>query len=110
MAQGVGWQARPCARYDHAPDQVGWQPGQDHEKRQGRSGIGALCDPCRHGILIAGFYHRGSMSTIALDIPENFEQAIWLTPEELAAQIRLMAALKMFELGKLSSGKAASLA
>ena len=50
------------------------------------------------------------MSIIALDIPENFEQAIWLTPEELAAQIRLMAALKMFELGKLSSGKAASLA
>jgi len=32
------------------------------------------------------------------------------TPEELQAQIRLMAALKMFELGKLSSGKAAELA
>ena len=32
------------------------------------------------------------------------------TPEELEAQIRLMAALKMFELGKLSSGKAAELA
>lgn len=33
-----------------------------------------------------------------------------MTPEELATQIRLMAALKMFELGKLSSGKAAALA
>ena len=32
------------------------------------------------------------------------------TPEELEAQIRLMVALKMFELGKLSSGKAAELA
>jgi predicted HTH domain antitoxin len=32
------------------------------------------------------------------------------TPEEMQAQIRLMAALKMFELGKLSSGKAAELA
>jgi predicted HTH domain antitoxin len=32
------------------------------------------------------------------------------TPEEMGAQIRLMAALKMFELGKLSSGKAAQLA
>ena len=31
-------------------------------------------------------------------------------PEELEAQIRLMAALKMFELGKLSVGKAAELA
>jgi predicted HTH domain antitoxin len=33
-----------------------------------------------------------------------------LTPDELAAQIKLMAALKMFELGKLSSGKEAELA
>ena len=32
------------------------------------------------------------------------------TPQEFEAQIRLMAALKMFELGKLSSGKAAILA
>ncbi len=32
------------------------------------------------------------------------------TPEEMQAQIRLMAALKMFELGKLTSGKAAELA
>ena len=32
------------------------------------------------------------------------------TSEELEAQVRLMAALKMFELGKLSSGKAAELA
>jgi len=41
------------------------------------------------------------MSTLSLDFPEHFE---------LASQIRLMAALKMFELGKLSSGKAAELA
>lgn len=33
-----------------------------------------------------------------------------MTPEELTAQVRLMAAVKMFELGKLSSGKAAELA
>ncbi len=39
------------------------------------------------------------MSTLQLDYPD-----------ELAAQIRLMAALKMFELGKLSSGQAAQLA
>jgi predicted HTH domain antitoxin len=36
--------------------------------------------------------------------------AVQTTPDELQAQIRLMAALKMFELGKLSSGKAADLA
>jgi len=33
-----------------------------------------------------------------------------LTKDELEAHIRLMAALKMFELGKVSSGKAAELA
>jgi predicted HTH domain antitoxin len=50
------------------------------------------------------------MQEIALKYPDNFELAVQTTPEELEAQIRLMAALKMFELGKLSSGKAAELA
>ena len=50
------------------------------------------------------------MSKIMVDIPEGLELAVQTTPEELSAQIRLMAALKMFELGKLSSGKAAELA
>lgn len=43
-------------------------------------------------------------------MPENFEQAVSLTREEVDQQVRLMAALKMFELGKISSGKAAELA
>lgn len=47
---------------------------------------------------------------IVLEIPEGLELAMQTTPEELQAQIRLMAALKMFELGKLSLGKAAELA
>ncbi|MGC9358663.1 MAG: UPF0175 family protein [Anaerolineae bacterium] len=42
--------------------------------------------------------------------PEDLALAVQTTPEELDAQVRLMAALKMFELGKLSSGKAAELA
>jgi predicted HTH domain antitoxin len=42
--------------------------------------------------------------------PSGFEQAVHLTKEELEQHIRLMAALKMFELGKISSGKAAQLA
>ena len=43
-------------------------------------------------------------------LPENFEQAVGMTRSELDQQVRLMAALKMFELGKISSGKAAELA
>jgi predicted HTH domain antitoxin len=50
------------------------------------------------------------MKEMTLAYPDSLESAVQLTPEEIAAQIRLMAALKMFELGKLSSGKAAELA
>ena len=50
------------------------------------------------------------MKKITLEYPDDLELAVQTTPEELEAQIRLMAALKMFELGKLSSGKAAELA
>ena len=50
------------------------------------------------------------MSQVQLSLPEGFERAVHLTAAELENQIRLMAALKMFELGKLSSGKAAELA
>ena len=50
------------------------------------------------------------MKEMTLEYPDDFELAVQTTPEELEAQIRLMAALKMFELGKLSSGKAAELA
>ena len=42
-------------------------------------------------------------------VPENFEMAVHLTRPELDHHLRLMAALKMFELGQISSGKAAEL-
>jgi len=42
--------------------------------------------------------------------PGGFELALRMNKEEMAQYIRLMAALKMFELGKISSGKAAELA
>ena len=50
------------------------------------------------------------MSQITFEYLEGLETAVGTTAEELSAQIRLIAALKMFELGKLSSGKAAQLA
>ncbi|MDI6889855.1 MAG: UPF0175 family protein [Thermodesulfovibrionales bacterium] len=42
--------------------------------------------------------------------PSGFEHSVHMTKEEMEQHIRLMAALKMFELGKISSGKAAELA
>ena len=50
------------------------------------------------------------MRKLTVEYPDDLELAVQATREELEAQIRLMAALKMFELGKLSSGKAAELA
>ena len=51
-----------------------------------------------------------AVEKLMIEYPEDLELAVATTRAELEAQIRLMAALKMFELGKLSSGKAAQLA
>lgn len=50
------------------------------------------------------------MKAMTITYPDDLAEAVQLTEAELDAQLRLMAALKMFELGKLSSGKAAELA
>jgi predicted HTH domain antitoxin len=50
------------------------------------------------------------MSQIILSIPDETLLALRLTPEQLGAELRLAAAIKMYELGRLSSGAAARLA
>jgi len=47
---------------------------------------------------------------LKIKYPSGFEHAVHLSKNEMEQHIRLMAALKMFELGKVSSGKAAELA
>ena len=47
---------------------------------------------------------------LTLKYLSGFGHAVHLSKEEMGQHIRLMAALKMFELGKVSSGKAAELA
>lgn len=47
---------------------------------------------------------------LKIKYPSGFEHSVHMTKEEIEHYIRLMAALKMFELGKISSGKAAELA
>lgn len=46
---------------------------------------------------------------LKIKYPSGFENYVHMTKEEMEQHIRLMAALKMFELGKISSGKAAEL-
>ena len=47
---------------------------------------------------------------LKIKYPVGFENAVHMTKDEMEQHIRLMAALKMFELGKVSAGKAAELA
>ncbi|MBT9141601.1 MAG: hypothetical protein DDT30_02201 [Dehalococcoidia bacterium] len=47
---------------------------------------------------------------LKIKYPSGFEHAVHMAKEEMDQHLRLMAALKMFELGKVSSGNAAELA
>jgi predicted HTH domain antitoxin len=49
------------------------------------------------------------MTTVRLDFPDSIVLASGQSPEELADEARLLLALKLFERGRLSSGRAAEL-
>jgi predicted HTH domain antitoxin len=50
------------------------------------------------------------MKTIQIEYPESIPAALNLSPESFEEEARLALAIKLFELGRLSSGQAASLA
>ena len=50
------------------------------------------------------------MSEITLSIPDETLVALKVKPDQLGAEIRLAAAVKLYELGRISSGAAAKLA
>ena len=50
------------------------------------------------------------MCEIRFSIPREALLALKLTPDQMESELRLAAAIKLYELGKLSSGAAAALA
>lgn len=50
------------------------------------------------------------MSEITLSIPDDTLLALKVRPDQLGAELRLAAAVKLYELGRISSGAAAKLA
>jgi predicted HTH domain antitoxin len=50
------------------------------------------------------------MKTVTIPYPEGLPQTLKLSDSEFAEEVRFLAAAKLFELGKISSGKAAKMA
>lgn len=50
------------------------------------------------------------MSEITMTVPDEALSAFQMTPEQFAAELRLAGAVKLYEMGRLSSGAAARVA
>ncbi|XXX72648.1 UPF0175 family protein [Sorangium sp. So ce134] len=50
------------------------------------------------------------MTTISFDLPDDAMLAMHVPPSEVTRELRMAAAVKLYELGRLSSGAAARLA
>lgn len=59
---------------------------------------------------ISSFLWFLAMHTVTLTVPDETLQALQTTPENLSQEMLLVVAVKLYELGRLSSGAAANMA
>ena len=69
----------------------------------------ALC-PRRRSVQVCCEGSGSQMATLTLELPPEVFSAIRRTPEEFLLEMRLAAAVKWYELGEISQGKAADVA
>lgn len=50
------------------------------------------------------------MKTLTIELPENVFSALYADPKEFTRQMRIAAAIKWYELGKISQNKGAEIA
>jgi predicted HTH domain antitoxin len=84
-------------------------PGNRH-LRQLSNVRGSIFEVICSKIKIASHFEQLLMSMVQIDVPNEVLISLKESPETISQELSILAAVKLFELGKLSSGRAAQLA
>ena len=98
----------PVVFSDGINERGGRQPGNRHRTDGGDGVIERITEPLDHTAV--EWERRLPMNQVTFSIPDEILLALKATPEILAARIRIAAAVKLYEMGQLSSGAASQLA
>jgi predicted HTH domain antitoxin len=61
-------------------------------------------------LINSAFNNKHIMKTVSMEFPESVFSALRKNPDEFAQEMRIAAAVKWYEIGEISQGKAAEIA